>query len=212
MNDSPFEASELLPLFEESEKRTFGGQPLQLTGTGIWLATPFDVLLSATRALSHLDVAKGLRCGARVLDAGMGDGRLVASLAAEVPDITVFGVESHPDLADLAKKNLKRATERGLTGSWCVCQGDYLEAATYEKLGVGVEAIDRSDRFFNYPDGNEDRLGTLLAERAKPGALLVLLTPDHSASIESLLPVAEIPLERTAGAPEWRLAIFRVAA
>ena len=209
MNDSPFEASELLPLFEESEKRTFGGQPLQLTGTGIWLATPFDVLLSATRALSHLDVAKGLRCGARVLDAGMGDGRLVASLAAEVPDITVFGVESHPDLADLAKKNLKRATERGLTGSWCVCQGDYLEAATYEKLGVGVEAI---DAFFNYPDGNEDRLGTLLAERAKPGALLVLLTPDHSASIESLLPVAEIPLERTAGAPEWRLAIFRVAA
>ena len=77
------------------------------------------------------------------------------------------------------------------------------------RLGVGVEAI---DAFFNYPDGNEDRLGTLLAERAKPGALLVLLTPDHSASIESLLPVAEIPLERTAGAPEWRLAIFRVAA
>lgn len=209
MRGRSFEATELASLFEESQKQTFRGQPLQLTGAGIWLATPFDVLRAADRALARLAVDNGVSLGTRVLDAGMGDGRLVASLVAENTGITVFGIESHPELAELARKNLRRAAEYGLTGSWCVCQGDYLDAATYRKLGVELESI---DTFLNYPDGNEDRLGRLLSRRAKPGALLVFLTPDHSLHIHSLLPVADIPLERDAGATEWRLNVFRVPA
>jgi hypothetical protein len=209
MTVSSFDGSKLASLFEESEKRTFGGQPLRLTGAGIWLATPFDVLYSASRALARLEVEDGIPMIARVLDAGMGDGRLVASLVAEIPGITVFGIESHPELADLAKSNLRRASECGLNGSWCVCQGDYLNEETYRKLGVPVRAI---DAFFNYPDGNEERLGALLAKRGRAGALLVLLTPDHSARINSLRHVIDIRLERAGGAPDWRLNVFRVPA
>lgn len=209
-DDHFFHPTELASLFEESQTRAFGGQPLRLTGTGIWMPTPFDVVRAAGRALARLDrdLDAGVSLGERVLDAGMGDGRLVASLVAEIPGITVLGIESHPELAALARQNLKRAAESGLNGSWCVCQGDYLDVETYRKLGVELELI---DTVLNYPDGNEGFLGDLLSRRGKRGALLAFLTPDHSLRIESLVLVTDVPLERDAGAPEWRLSIFRVS-
>ena len=86
----------------------------------------------------------------KVLDAGMGDGRVVASLCAVGHHVQAYGIEIHHQLSELANENLHDLSERGLPKIWRTCDGSYLDRSTYAKLGIHVEDI---DAFFNYPDG-----------------------------------------------------------
>lgn len=192
--------------FEQSETRAFGGQPVRLTGAGIWLPAPLDVVAAAMQALSRVGFWKRLGDAPKVLDAGMGDGRIVASLCAVDENLRAYGIESHHELSELANENLCALSERGLPRIWRACEGDYLDSETYASLGIQVQDI---DAFFNYPDGNEHELAAFLASHARRRAFLVVLTPDHGFRIAGLDHDEELPIERLSGAPGFRLALYR---
>jgi hypothetical protein len=193
--------------FARSESQAFSGQPLRLTDDGIWLALPLDVLDAALEQLQASGFWSRLGPRAKVLDAGMGDGRIVAALCGVPHDLWAYGIESHPSLYELARDNLRALTERGMGSRWRVCEGDYLALSTYPKLGVRLEDI---DAFFNYPDGNEHKLAAFLRDHARPGAFLVVLTPDRGLELEGLAREEELAIERAPGVPAFRLVLYRV--
>ena len=193
--------------FARSEKMAFDGQPLRLTDEGIWLAMPLDVLDAAMEKLQSIGFWARLGPRAKVLDAGMGDGRIVAALCNAGHDLWAYGIETHPNLCELAQENLRTLTERGMGSSWRACQGDYFDLSTYPKLGIRVEDI---DAFFNYPDGNEHRLAAFLGEHGRPGAFLVVLTAEHGLELEGLAREEELAIERGPGVPDFHLVLYRI--
>jgi hypothetical protein len=193
--------------FARSEKKAFDGQPLRLTDAGIWLAMPLDVLGAAFEKLHATGFWARLGERGKVLDAGMGDGRVVAALCNVGHDLWAYGIESHPRLWELAENNLRTLTERGMASSWRICQGDYLDVSTYPKLGVRLEDI---DAFFNYPDGNEHELAALLSVHGRAGAILVVVTAEHGIELEGLTLEDELTIDRGPGVPEFRLVLYRV--
>ena len=86
-------------------------------------------------------------------------------------------------------------------------QGDYFDLSTYPKLGIRLEDI---DAFFNYPDGNEHKLAAFLSEHGRPGAFLVVLTPEHGLELAGLVREEELAIERGPGVPEFRLVLYRI--
>lgn len=193
--------------FTRSEARAFDGQPLRVTDRGIWLPMPLDVVHSALDVLRSTGFWSRLGVRPKVLDAGMGDGRLVAAFCTVPHPLWAYGIESHPKLCELAQANLRALTERGLSPNWSTCQGDYLDPSTYPKLGVRLEDI---DAFFNYPDGNEQKLAAFLREHARNGALLVLLTPDHGLQVDGLILEDDVAIAREQDAPSFRLMQYRI--
>jgi hypothetical protein len=193
--------------FTRSEEKAFDGQPMRLTDAGIWLAMPLDVLDSALEKLQSTGFWARLGGRGKLLDAGMGDGRIVAALCNVAHDIWAYGIESHPSLWELAQDNLRTLTEQGMASSWRTCQGDYFDLSTYPKLGIRVEDI---DAFFNYPDGNEHKLAAFLRDHARPGAYLVMLTPERGLELEGLWREEELAIERGPGIPEFRLVLYRI--
>jgi len=193
--------------FARSEKKAFDGQPLRLTDDGIWLAMPLDVLDAALEKLQATGFWSRIGTRAKVLDAGMGDGRLVAALCTVPHDLWAYGIESHPNLCELAQDNLRMLTERGMASRWRTCQGDYFDLSTYPKLGIRVEDV---DAFFNYPDGNEHKLAAFLREHGRPGAFLIVLTPERGLEIEGLVREEELAIERGPGFPAFRLVLYRI--
>ena len=198
---------EFAETFAQSEKRAFDGQPLRLTDDGIWLAMPLDVLDAALEKLQASGFWARLGPRAKVLDAGMGDGRLVAGLCNVAHELWAYGIESHPNLCQLAQDNLRTLTESGMASNWRTCQGDYFDLSTYPKLGIRLEDI---DAFFNYPDGNEHKLAAFLSEHGRPGAFLVVLTPEHGLELAGLVREEELAIERGLGVPEFRLVLYRI--
>ena len=158
------------------------------------------------QALSRAGFWKRLGDTPKVLDAGMGDGRVVASVCAAGQNARAYGIEIHHQLLKLANENLRGLSERGLPRTWHTCEGDYLDSETYRRLGIDVQDI---DAFFNYPDGNKHELAAFLASHARPGAFLVLFTPDHGLRIEGLDHDEDLPIRRVSGAPGFRLALYR---
>lgn len=193
--------------FTRSEEKAFDGQPIRLTDAGIWLAMPLDVLDAALEKLDTTGFWARLGGRVKVLDAGMGDGRLVAALCNLGRDLWAYGIESHPELWELAQDNLRKLTEQGMGSNWRTCQGDYFELSTYPKLGILLEDI---DVFFNYPDGNEHKLAAFLRDHGRSGAYLVVLTPEHGLELEGLAREDELAIERGPGVPEFRLVLYRI--
>jgi len=193
--------------FARSEQRAFGGQPLRLTDDGMWLALPLDVIQPALDELEAIGFWARLGPRARVLDAGMGDGRLVAAFCTLPHDLLAYGIESHGELCELAQSNLRTLSERELAPRWRVCQGDYLDVSTYPKLGILVSDV---DVFFNYPDGNEHRLAAFLRDHAREGSFLVVLTAEKGLELEALALEDDLTISRGPGVPAFRLSIYRV--
>lgn len=193
--------------FTRSEEKAFDGQPMRLTDAGIWLAMPLDVLAAAIDKLDTIGFWTRVGERGKVLDAGMGDGRLVAALCNAGHGLWAYGIESHQQLWELAQDNLRELTEQGMTSSWRTCQGDYFDLSTYPKLGIRLEDI---DVLFNYPDGNEHKLAAFLHDHARPGAHLVVLTPEHGLELEGLSREEELAIERGPGMPEFRLVLYRI--
>ena len=193
--------------FARSEQKAFGGQPLRLTDEGIWLAMPLDVLNGALEKLKSTGFWARLGPRPKVLDAGMGDGRVVAALCNVGGDLWAYGIESNAALCELAQDNLRTLTESGMCDHWRTCQGDYLDVSTYPKLGVRLEDI---DAFFNYPDGNEHKLAEFLRNHARSGAFVVIVTAERGLELEGLAREEELAIERRPGAPEFRLVLYRV--
>lgn len=193
--------------FARSEQKAFGGQPLRLTGEGIWLAMPLDVLNGALQTLQATGFWSRLGRRPKVLDAGMGDGRIVAALCNVGQDLWAYGIERDRSLCELAQDNLRTLTGGGMCDQWRTCQGDYLDVSTYPKLGVRLEDI---DAFFNYPDGNEHKLAAFLRDHARSGAFVVVLTAERGLELEGLAREEELAIDRGRAVPEFRLVLYRI--
>jgi len=174
---------ELTALFEASERRL--GTPLRLTGRGLWHASPPEVVLEACRILDRRGLLGGDGRSARVLDAGMGDGRVLAALGAlygERAGLTSVGIEWDETLFQAALENLERlalADHARLR----VARGDYTEDSTWAAVGLSPGEL---SLILKYPDGDETPLERLVIERCGPGVLLCLLSPDPEAEMDGL--------------------------
>ena len=141
-----------------------------------------------------------------VVDAGTGDGRIPAVLAAVDPTRPVYGIEKDPALFAQALVNLQGIRARGVidhTRLYLV-EADYCEMATYETAGIDVS---QTGVILNYPDGNQKRLARFIAEHGGAGTSLCLLTHDRSLEVDEL--ALRVRRDVTVAAESsWRLSVY----
>ena len=166
--------------------------PFRLTDRGIWHPTPLAVLAAAVPLIVEANLLEARGGTAQVLDAGAGDGRLLAALALGL-DATVSvrlgGLESDASLAATARERLDTMARWGVVPHRVsrVAEGDFFDPRAYELVGLVPRQL---DVVFNYPDSNERRLLQWLAEQGGPQTRLAILSPDHDPALGE--------------APEWR--------
>ena len=61
----------------------------------------------------------------------------------------------------------------------------------------------------SYADGGEQKLADFVAERARPGGALALLTADQSLGVEGLGSADRHRIERGAGRPPFLMSVYR---
>jgi hypothetical protein len=177
-------------VFARAEARAASPGPLRITDDGIFLATPLEVASEALGA-----VREGLGPRPRLLDAGMGDGRIVA--LAHLLGFDAFGLETDATLFESAGASLCELEVPAKIGS-----GSFLDPASYGALGALPHEL---DVVMNYPDGNEGALGAFFASHGRKGAVVAFLTPDMALRCPALA------LERTlALGSRFRLYVHRV--
>lgn len=170
---------------------------LRRTARGLWLPTPVPVLLEAARVLFG---PPGLLPGARrVVDAGAGDGRVLACFAAVAPHLGLFGLECDTDLVATARDHL-----RGLGPVVEVARGDFLDAAAYAALAAPLHTV---DLVVHYPDGNERALEDLVGSLPRPRPRLALLGPDASLTFARRPPAVRERIHPGDGTPAWWLVV-----
>ena len=195
-------------IFQRSEQALAPGVPIRKTSAGIWVPSPISVIVELVSALKEIGVLGPGTAGAAgaVVDAGMGDGRVAAVIAALEPSRPVFGIERDAVLCSRARQNLQRVRRiaRGRPGVHPV-EGDYCDVATYASCGLDLQAV---GAVLNYPDGNQERLARFVAAHAGPGASLCLFTHDRAVEIRELVLRAERDLPAEYGLT-WRLSVYR---
>ncbi len=193
-------------IFQRSERALAHGVPIRKTSAGIWVPSPIPMIAAAVSSLKELGLLGPEAAGRTVLDAGMGDGRVAAVVAALEPSHAVYGIERDPVLYARAAQNLRRVLRiaRGRPRVQPV-EGDYCDVATYASCGLDLQTV---GVVVNYPDGNQERLARFIAAHAGPGASLCLFTHDRALRIDDLVLRAERDLPAEYG-PDWRLAVYR---
>ena len=144
------------------------GGPYKRTAVGQFLPSP----------LRHLDAAIGFLIETAAfdpslpfLDAGSGDGRVVA-LTSLVHGIPSVGVEYDEALVDFSRQNIQSLRESGLQGaSDLIIPGDFTEDETYRRAGLKFEDF---ATVFNYIN-NEGDIAEKVAVSSPPGAKLLVL-------------------------------------
>jgi hypothetical protein len=136
-------------------------ETLRITDGGIWHPTPLNVLSSAVQVIER----EGLvRRRTAVLDAGAGDGRVLAALALGLAsfELELAGIECDAALVELSRERLAR-----LPNPPAVFRGDYLtDLPRWPALTI------------HYPDGNERAVLRAVDARGGAGARLILLSSE----------------------------------
>lgn len=192
-------------LFDRSERALARGVPIRKTAAGIWVPSAIPQIVELAALLREMDVPESARPAAPVVDAGMGDGRVVAVLAHLDPARAVYGIERDPVLYAQAAENLRSLREHGDCGGAHLVEGDYCDPDTYASCGIDLRA---PLVVLNYPDGNEHNLARFLARHAGPDAALCLFTHDRTVDVGELRLRARRDLPAEVG-PDWRLSIYR---
>lgn len=193
-------------IFQRSEQALAPGVPIRKTSAGIWVPSPIPVIAAAVSSLKELGLLGPAAAGATVVDAGMGDGRVAAVVAALEPSHAVYGIERDPVLYARAAQNLRRVLRIARGGPRVQpVEGDYCDVATYASCGLDLQTV---GVVVNYPDGNQERLARFIAAHAGPGASLCLFTHHRALQIDDLVLRAERDLPAEYG-PDWRLAVYR---
>ena len=186
---------------------------MRLTDGGIWHATPIPVLASFVVVAESAGLLGGEGV-VNVLDAGAGDGRVLAALATGLGPRShsrIYGLECDASLAAAAASNLEALERRGLFAGARrprVAQGDYFDPGAYACLGLTPRQL---DVVFNYPDGNERRLLDWLRAHARPGLRLLILSPDREFALGPA-PLIRAPVMPLPGGPPipWQLVAYQV--
>ena len=178
------------------------------------MATPIRVLETAVAVLSAEGLLLGGARGAgpatgHAIDAGSGDGRVVAVIAWLVPGQAVLGVEADDVLHARATSHLRALGAAGVIdpAHLRLAAADYCDPATYAALGV---ALARARLVLNYPDGNQHRLARFVAANCGPETTLGLLTHDRDLAVDAL-PLRGHHDVRARRGPPWRLSLYRRA-
>lgn len=128
------------------------------------LAFPFDIFFSTQKgtyapgsiyiighALDQLLKEKILLNGQTFLDAGSGDGRIVA--LASILGFKAYGIEYNEDLYTNSISNIKNLHLQGLIESEPkIILGDFLDADSYTQLGVLFNSFDIIYNYITFPD------------------------------------------------------------
>lgn len=190
-------------------EREDAASALRLTDRGIWHPTPLAVVAAAVSVLTEMRLLEAQGRPLRVLDAGAGDGRLVAALALGLPatlDARVAGIESDSDLARSARARVELAAPRLFReGLVQIAEGDFFDLRPYATLGWATREL---DLVFNYPDGNERRLARWLADHGGPQTRLAILGPDHDPAIGLMADWRAAVRGEGDASTEWTLAVF----
>ncbi len=104
---------------------------------------------------------RGIKPGS-FLDAGSGDGRIVAAAASR--GFKAVGIELNPVLYERSIKHLTtlETKENVPKGSWQVACGNFLEESPYAQLGIALNAF---DIVFNFHSYGQELLEKLLKHR-----------------------------------------------
>lgn len=193
-------------VFERSEASLVHSLPIRKTVCGIWGPTPLRVIEEAVSVLEDLGLLGEAAPQGVVVDAGTGDGRVPAVLAAVDPTRPVYGIEKDPALFAQALGNLQELRAKGVIDHTRIylVEADYCEMATYEGCGLDFR---QTGIIFNYPDGNQKRLARITAEHGGVGTRLCVLTHSRSLEIDEL----ELQVRRdvTVGnEPSWCLSVY----
>ncbi len=196
---------QLAKFFERSAASGGRTLPIRKTGRGIWVPTPIRAIEEAIEMLTEIGLFSAATPRHHVIDAGTGDGRIPAVLAALDPTRRVYGIEADPALYAEARTNLQTLEAQGLIDAACVhlIEADYCDLATYETRGV---ALRQTVVIFNYPDGNERRLARFVSEQCGGDTTLCLLTHDRTLELDELEPRDRRDVNAGNG-PEWRLSL-----
>ena len=183
----------------------------RLTERGIWHPTPLAVLAAAVPLLAETELVKPRDHALQILDAGAGDGRLIAALVLGLPEaleVRPSGIESDATLAAGAQQTLERIAAMRPLGTSRVAQiveGDFFDPHAYARLGLDPSDL---DVVFNYPDGNERRLLQWLSAHGGAKTRLAILSPDHDPALGSP-PEWRVSVRVGGGASaDWTLAVF----
>lgn len=199
---------ELETLYPRGDAAAAGA--LRLTDRGIWHATPLVVLAAAVPLVGESNLLESRGRPLCLLDAGAGDGRLLAALALGLPracDVWLLGLECDGALVNTARETLATLGSRSLAPNRkiVVAEGDFFDPLAYARLDVAPRDL---DLVFNYPDGNERRLLQWLAGHGGPETRLVILSPDHDPALgQRAEGCLEVRPEGDAAAP-WSLTVF----
>ncbi len=196
----------LYKVFERSEASLVHSLPIRKTICGIWGPTPLRVIEEAIAVLEDIGLLGKSAPQRIVVDAGTGDGRIPAVLAAVDPTRPVYGIEKDPALFAQALVNLQGIRARGVIDHTCMylVEADYCEMATYETAGIDLS---QTGVILNYPDGNQKRLARFIAEHGGAGTSLCLLTHDRSLEVDEL--ALRVRRDVTVAAESsWRLSVY----
>jgi len=126
------------------------GGPYKRTEVGQFVPSP---LLHLRAAFSHMLSLGEIDESSRFLDAGCGDGRVLALISGMHP-IKSLGVEYDLEMANRSSRNLDRLTGLGADlASAEVIHGDFMDDETYSKHGVRFQEF---DVVFNYINNQRD--------------------------------------------------------
>lgn len=192
-------------VFASSERRETRGLPIRVTARGLWVPTPFPALVTLFRSTRARRFFASPVARRTVLDAGTGDGRVLAALAYFEPALEVIGVESDDRLFRSAVANLETIARQALVQRperLRVVHGDYRQRSTYDTFEVRPESI---AFVLNYPDGNQDALERFVLEQTGRGTKLCLLTHDVDLRLSTLALTSKerLPVDESLGAWQW---------
>lgn len=148
---------------------------------------PYAVLVALLKEMKVRGVFGSPELGRTIaVDAGTGDGRVLALLAHFVPELDLVGIESDDGLYHRASDNVETLTRERMVDRperLRVIHGDYCRVETYD-LG----AVERGcvGFVFNYPDGSHHALEAFVIESFAPGTKLCLLTHDLELRLSTL--------------------------
>ena len=142
------------------------------TNTGVFIPSSIDIV---RQAFSHLINSEIMDPKQPFLDAGCGDGRIVA-LAASL-GIPAWGIESDEELVALSKQNLINLGKLAVLNSTpaLIHRGNFAAAATYQSLD---RSFNEFGTVYNYTN-NHEQIGEMIAQHSPPRTVYILYSGDE---------------------------------
>lgn len=145
---------------------------LKETNSGVFIPSSLNII---HQAFIHLIGTGVIDKDEPFLDAGCGDGRIVA-LASSM-GISAWGIESDEELAALAKHNLINLASLGVIkeSAAMIYQGNFCNRKAYCVMDIKFSDF---GTIYNY-DNNADLLANKIVEEAKPKTVYLLYSGDE---------------------------------